>query len=147
MYEPVSEYTSSDGGKAFVCWSSMFRNIGWVDTSPSHRCLIYFVLLPFSFSSRRPQQQLKQQDEGLDMLSKSAERLGALSMGISEELGQQNKMLDGMEDDLDKATQRLDFVTKKTQEMIKRSGGKQNFLIIVGLIVVAFILILLILYS
>jgi len=57
------------------------------------------------------------------------------------------RMLDGMEDDLDKATQRLDFVTKKTQEMIKRSGGKQNFLIIVGLIVVAFILILLILYS
>mmetsp|Transcript_21642 Transcript_21642/g.47198 ORF Transcript_21642/g.47198 Transcript_21642/m.47198 type:complete len:130 (+) Transcript_21642:249-638(+) len=96
---------------------------------------------------RNQRQQLKQQDEGLDMLSKSAERLGALSMGISEELGQQNKMLDGMEDDLDKATQRLDFVTKKTQEMIKRSGGKQNFLIIVGLIVVAFILILLILYS
>ena len=37
------------------------------------------------------QQQLKQQDEGLDMLSKSADRLGALSLGISEELGQQNK--------------------------------------------------------
>lgn len=56
-------------------------------------------------------------------------------------------MLDEMEDDLDKTTQRLDFVTKKTQDLIKRSGGKQNFLIIVGLIVVAFILILLILYS
>ena len=42
-------------------------------------------------SIRYLQQQLKQQDEGLDMLSKSADRLGALSLGISEELGQQNK--------------------------------------------------------
>ena len=58
-----------------------------------------------------------------------------------------NRMLDEMENDLDKTTQRLDFVTQKTKEMIKRSGGKQNFLIIVALIVVAFILILLILYT
>ena len=57
------------------------------------------------------------------------------------------RMLDEMETDLDKTTQRLDFVTQKTKEMIKRSGGKQNFLIIVALIVVAFILILLILYT
>ena len=57
------------------------------------------------------------------------------------------RMLDEMENDLDKTTQRLDFVTQKTKEMIKRSGGKQNFLIIVALIVVAFILILLILYT
>ena len=56
-------------------------------------------------------------------------------------------MLDEMETDLDKTTQRLDFVTQKTKEMIKRSGGKQNFLIIIALIVVAFILILLILYT
>ena len=48
-----------------------------------------FLLLPDSILFL--QQQLKQQDEGLDMLSKSADRLGALSLGISEELGQQNK--------------------------------------------------------
>lgn len=45
----------------------------------------------FCDDSHEPQQQLKQQDEGLDMLSKSADRLGALSLGISEELGHQNK--------------------------------------------------------
>lgn len=60
---------------------------GWI---PHHPTLSHIILVPFLFSSHRPQQQLKQQDEGLDMLSKSAERLGALSMGISEELGQQN---------------------------------------------------------
>lgn len=47
--------------------------------------------VPASCDSRPTQQQLKQQDEGLDMLSKSADRLGALSLGISEELGHQNK--------------------------------------------------------
>ena len=45
----------------------------------------------FCDDAHQPQQQLKQQDEGLDMLSKSADRLGALSLGISEELGHQNK--------------------------------------------------------
>ena len=45
------------------------------------------VLTPSSARGKK----LKQQDEGLDMLSKSADRLGALSLGISEELGHQNK--------------------------------------------------------
>ena len=40
---------------------------------------------------RQQQQQLEQQDRGLEMLSKSAERLGQLSLNIHEELGQQNK--------------------------------------------------------
>ena len=96
---------------------------------------------------RSQRQQLKQQDEGLDMLGKSAERLGQLSMNISEELGQQNKMLDDMETGLDQATARLDFVTQKTKELISRSGGKQNFLIIVTLVAIAFILFLLVLYT
>eukprot|EP00586_Coscinodiscus_wailesii_P022080 CAMPEP_0172502570 /NCGR_PEP_ID=MMETSP1066-20121228/161053_1 /TAXON_ID=671091 /ORGANISM="Coscinodiscus wailesii, Strain CCMP2513" /LENGTH=98 /DNA_ID=CAMNT_0013277873 /DNA_START=321 /DNA_END=618 /DNA_ORIENTATION=- len=55
--------------------------------------------------------QFKKQDEGLEMLSMSADRLGKLSLGISEELDQQNRMLDNMEDDLDKAADNLDFVT------------------------------------
>jgi len=39
---------------------------------------------------RTQKQQLRQQDEGLEMLSQSAKRLGELSMNISEELGEQN---------------------------------------------------------
>ena len=56
--------------------------------------MLVFPFVNFSLAScdfHQPQQQLKQQDEGLDMLSKSADRLGALSLGISEELGHQNK--------------------------------------------------------
>ena len=34
---------------------------------------------------------MKQQDQGLEMLSQSADRLSTISMGIHEELGHQNK--------------------------------------------------------
>lgn len=96
---------------------------------------------------RSQRQQLQKQDEGLEMLSQSADRLGQLSLNIHEELGHQNKMLDEMEEDLDKATTNLHFVTRKTQELIKKSGGKRNFLLIVGLSVVVAVLVLLILYT
>ena len=37
------------------------------------------------------QMMMKQQDQGLEMLGQSAERLSQISMGIHEELGHQNK--------------------------------------------------------
>ena len=40
---------------------------------------------------RQQKMEYKKQDEGLEMLSESASRLGTLSLGISEELGQQNR--------------------------------------------------------
>ena len=40
---------------------------------------------------RHQQMQMREQDEGLEMLSQSAKRLGTLSLGISEELNHQNK--------------------------------------------------------
>jgi len=95
---------------------------------------------------RQQQLQMKQQDEGLDMLTESANRLGTLSLGIHEELNQQNNMLDDMENELDKATTNLGILTKKTKELIKKSGGKKNFLIILSMSVVVVILLLLIFY-
>merc|ERR1719438_66240 len=86
---------------------------------------------------RTQKQQLRQQDEGLEMLSQSARRLGELSLGISEELGEQNKMLDRMENDLDRTTNTLHFITARTKDLISRSGGKKNFIIIVCLTLVA----------
>lgn len=81
------------------------------------------------------------------MLSQSADRLGRISLTISEELGQQNQMLDEMEEDLDLASENLDFVTKKTKELIEKSGGQKTFCLIIGLILVVIILIFLILYT
>mmetsp|Transcript_54027 Transcript_54027/g.80231 ORF Transcript_54027/g.80231 Transcript_54027/m.80231 type:complete len:132 (+) Transcript_54027:79-474(+) len=95
---------------------------------------------------RSQRQQLKEQDEGLEMLSQSAQRLGELSLNIHEELGQQNIMLDEMEQDLDKTSNNLDAVTNRTKELIKRSGGKKYFLIIVALTLVAIVLFFLVVY-
>lgn len=96
---------------------------------------------------RSQQEHLKKQDEGLEMLSQSAERLGKMSLTISEELGQQNKILDEMDDDLEAASDNLNMVTRKTKELIEKSGGGRTFVLIVGLILVVVILVFLILYT
>ena len=40
-------------------------------------------------------------------------------------------MLDALEDDLDTATTNLGLVTMKTKELIQKSGGKRNFILMV----------------
>ncbi|CAJ1960861.1 unnamed protein product [Cylindrotheca closterium] len=101
----------------------------------------------FVRSSIRNQQELmKKQDEGLDMLSESVARLGEHAMGISDELGQQNQMLDAMETDLDTASEELDLVTRKTNELIRSAGGKKNCILIASLCLVALVLFFLLLY-
>ena len=90
---------------------------------------------------------MKQQDEGLDMLSASVLRLGEMSLGISEELGQQNKMLESMETDLDEAGEHLDLVTRSTKAFIQQAGGEKNCIVILVLTIVALILFFLVLYA
>ena len=87
------------------------------------------------------------QDAGLDALSESVMRLGEMSNNISEELGQQNKMLESMETDLDTAGEELDIVTRSTKQLIAQSGGKQTFCLIVTLSIVVLILLFLIIYT
>lgn len=102
------------------------------------------------FIQRQIQHQkltMQKQDEGLSALSESASRLGALSLGISEELNQQNKMLDDMENDLERATDDLNMLSRKTKEFIQKSGGKRNFMIILGMSFVIVILLFLIIYT
>lgn len=96
---------------------------------------------------RHQQLQIKKQDEGLEMLSKSADRLGQFSLGIHEELKSQNKMLDEMDDELEKATSNLDYVTKRTKDLIEKSGGKKNFLFILALSGIVILLLFLIIYT
>ncbi|KAL3923629.1 MAG: hypothetical protein SGARI_006180, partial [Bacillariaceae sp.] len=91
-------------------------------------------------SIRNQQQLMKKQDEGLDVLATSVDRLGQMSMAISEELGQQNKMLDSMETDLETAGEELDIVTRKTKELIAKSGGTGTFCLIATLSIVVLVL-------
>jgi hypothetical protein len=90
---------------------------------------------------------MKQQDEGLEMLSQSAERLGAMSLQINDEIGFQNKMLDEMESDLERADEDLDMVTRQTKRFIEQAGGTKNCIIITILCVIVLVLILLLIYT
>lgn len=90
---------------------------------------------------------MQMQDAGLDALSESVVRLGEMSNNISEELGQQNKMLESMETDLDNAGEELDIVTRSTKKLIEQSGGKSTFCLIVALSIVVLILLFLIIYG
>ena len=91
--------------------------------------------------------ELQRQDQGLENLSESASRLGQLSLNIHEELNHQNKMLDEMEYDLDKTSNDLNILSRKTKEFIKKSGGKRNCMIIVGMSLVVILLLFLIIYT
>mmetsp|Transcript_9490 Transcript_9490/g.17236 ORF Transcript_9490/g.17236 Transcript_9490/m.17236 type:complete len:127 (-) Transcript_9490:8-388(-) len=96
---------------------------------------------------RSQQEMLSKQDESLDVLGSSAARLGQISLEISEELQEQNKMLDGMGEELDDADMNLEIVTRKTQELIQKSGGCKYFSVIVVLCLVVVILFFLIVYT
>jgi len=56
-------------------------------------------------------------------------------------------MLNGMEEDLETATENLNMVTLKTKELIQKSGGKRNFIIIVVLSLLVVFLLFLVLYT
>lgn len=56
-------------------------------------------------------------------------------------------MLDDMEDDLDTATTNLSRVTLKTKELIQKSGGKRNFILMVVLTLIVIVLLFLIIYT
>lgn len=90
----------------------------------------------------RQQQQLERQkqDESLDQLHIAVKRLGDMSQSISTELDSQNAMLDDLSEDTDKAKDALELVTKKTQELIKQSGGMKNFIVIIVLVFILLIL-------
>jgi uncharacterized protein YoxC len=46
-----------------------------------------------------------------------------MSLTISNEIKDQNRMLESMDGDVDDAQSQLDVITKKTAELIKKSGS------------------------
>ena len=66
--------------------------------------------------------QLKKQDENLDILGSSVERLGELSLNISREIESQNDMLSRIEEDVERAQNNVDSLIGKTKELVKKSG-------------------------
>jgi uncharacterized coiled-coil protein SlyX len=49
-------------------------------------------------------------------------RLGVISLTISDEIKDQNRMLESMETDMDASQTQLDLLTEKTKELITKAG-------------------------
>ena len=96
---------------------------------------------------RLQQMERKKQDENLDVLHDSVHRLGEISVEISNELDEQNKMLEELGDDIDRSQGAMDNIARKTKELVELSGGPGYCCMITALSAIAFILFLLIIYT
>ncbi|KAJ9181228.1 hypothetical protein P3X46_009380 [Hevea brasiliensis] len=87
---------------------------------------------------------IKQQDEELDELSASVERIGGVGLTIHEELLAQEKIIDDLGMEMDSTSNRLDFVQKKVAMVMKKAGAKGQIMMILFLIVLFIILFVLV---
>ncbi|CAE7242200.1 Syntaxin-6 [Symbiodinium microadriaticum] len=100
-----------------------------------------------AFLDRQRQQQaqlMARQDEDLTELSLSAQRLGNTAQILNVELKEQQKLLEELDEDIDKEAEKLNFVMKRMGKLLKTSDSKQLCLIIGLSCLVAFLLFLLI---
>lgn len=98
------------------------------------------------FLERQRQEQsqiIAQQDQDLTLLSQSAQRLGETARTINTELKDQQRMLEELDEDIDKETEKLNFVMKRIGRLLKTSDNKQLCLII-GLFVLLLVLVFLV---
>ena len=89
---------------------------------------------------------MEQQDETLDELGEAVLRVGEMAEGISEEIEQQNKMLDQLDDDLTNVEEELGMVMGKLAKFLKTKDRWQLRTILI-LSLVVFILLFLLLYA
>ncbi|XP_038712254.1 syntaxin-61 [Tripterygium wilfordii] len=87
---------------------------------------------------------IKQQDDELDELSASVERIGGVGLTIHEELLSQEKIIDDLGTEMDGTSNRLDFVQKKVAMVMKKAGAKGQIMMILFLVVLFIVLFVLV---
>lgn len=97
-------------------------------------------------SQARTSLLMQHQDETLDDLDAAVVRVGAMAESIHEEIGQQNKMLDEMEEDLADAEEQLGMVMGKLAKFLK-TKDKWQLGTIVTLFFIMMVLLMLVLYT
>uniref|UniRef100_A0A5B7AU15 Putative Syntaxin of plants 61 n=1 Tax=Davidia involucrata TaxID=16924 RepID=A0A5B7AU15_DAVIN len=90
---------------------------------------------------------IKQQDEELDELSASVERIGGVGLTIHEELLAQEKIMDDLGLEMDSTSNRLDFVQKKVAMVMKKAGAKGQIMMILFLVVLFIVLFVLVFFT
>lgn len=94
---------------------------------------------------QQAQAMIGQQDVALGGLETAVDRLHVAGEAIGEELKLQNKMLNELDDDLDDAGNKMNFVQAKLSKLLKTKDGCQIWTI-VGLAVVLLILTALVIF-
>ncbi|GLT29526.1 hypothetical protein SLA2020_043860 [Shorea laevis] len=87
---------------------------------------------------------IRQQDEELDELSASVQRIGNVGLTIHEELSAQEKIIDELGTEMESTSNRLDFVQKKVAMVMKKASAKGQIMMILFLLVLFIILFILV---
>ncbi|KAI4836757.1 syntaxin-6 [Plasmodium brasilianum] len=66
----------------------------------------------------------KRQDDDLDELAESAERLHNAAITINTELKDQQKLLDELENEMDNSNEKMNFVTRKISDYLKTNSQR-----------------------
>eukprot|EP01038_Epipyxis_sp_PR26KG_P004997 gene4997-6982_t len=90
---------------------------------------------------------LKRQDTSLDILEQTVARLGALSLNISNEINEQNQMLNKLELEVEQAETKTTGIIAKTNEFLNKIGERSQCWIIIVLVLLLAFVVLLIIYS
>ena len=118
------------------------RRLGLADTKSEDNEETNFI----TNSHADSQLMMEKQDETLDELDDAVVRVGHMAENIHEELGQQNKMLTDLEEDLDNAEEHLGLVMGKLAKLMKTTN-KLQLGTIAALSVIVLVLLFLVLYT
>ncbi|KAL2247106.1 syntaxin-61 [Sesamum indicum] len=90
---------------------------------------------------------IRQQDEELDELSASVQRIGDVGLTIHEELLAQEKIIDELGTEMEGTSNRLDFVQKKVAMVMKKAGAKGQLMMILFLLALFIVLFVLVFFT
>jgi len=76
-------------------------------------------------------QIMARQDEDLTELARATNRLGEAAVTINHELQDQQRMLNELDREVDRQTEKLSYVTRKTAQLLQTSDTKQIYMIFV----------------
>ncbi|KAI3508364.1 hypothetical protein L1887_23370 [Cichorium endivia] len=90
---------------------------------------------------------IRQQDEELEELSESVQRIGSVGLTIHDELHAQEKLLEELGSEMDSTSNRLDFVQKKVAVVMKKASAKGQMMMILFLIILFIVLFVLVFFT
>ncbi|CAI8586874.1 unnamed protein product [Vicia faba] len=90
---------------------------------------------------------IKRQDEELDELSLSVQRIGGVGLTIHEELLGQEKILDELGNEMDSTSHRLDFVQKRVAMVMKKASVKGQMMMLCALLALFIFLFILVFFT